>query len=266
MDFKDLRDAPNSNGAPPEVIPAPTIRRRVSPAVIALSALSGVLLIALTAVTTFLIVTNRQLEPQPQITAVATVPVHNNEPFDSSWVEDMVEAAISQAAVSQTDLGWIGDLVSSALGSATAWADWGEAQGDFWSNWADNWENSRNGGFTGNFGNFNTASWAHDTVVIDLADSNVEFFPNHDATDVNLRFFSYPRGNFFVETDDSLRITQVTGNRLVGGDEAPTLRVYLPHFWNFDHISVNTLGEIHIDDALTFALQGDRPKILRPLN
>ena len=60
MDFKDLRDASNSNGAPPDshVDAPPPHRKRVSPMVVGLSVLCGVLLVALTAVTTIMVIGN----------------------------------------------------------------------------------------------------------------------------------------------------------------------------------------------------------------
>ena len=70
MDFKDLRDVPNGNGAPPTdhfITPA---RKRVSPAVVALSVLSGVLLVALVAVTTTLtlVISNNDINHHQYVT------------------------------------------------------------------------------------------------------------------------------------------------------------------------------------------------------
>jgi len=114
MDFKDLRDEPNSNGTPPnshEVTPTP-LRKKISPVVVGLSVLCGVLLVALTAVTTIMVIGNDdytshyQTETEVLVTYVPVPALEFRENAEQP-VERMLGSTIHDAVMSAIELGML---------------------------------------------------------------------------------------------------------------------------------------------------------------
>ncbi|MDR2167249.1 MAG: hypothetical protein LBE35_05290 [Clostridiales bacterium] len=220
MEYKDLRE-PNSNEPlppPPPMPPAPAPRKS-NTAVVVLSILSGVLFLGLVAVSlTFAF--------------FATHTVHD------------FQRGTEMQIVTQ---------IPTRVGNIEAWAEdvvvWAEEFSESMTNWAEDFGNARVTRVGENIEEvLNIAVDTSDNITINLNEANVEILPAENPNQRSIFFISQPRSSFFY--DDSSGNPYITELSTLVESEPATLRVYLPHRWQFDHISISTAGEVYIDARL----------------